>query len=160
LVWNEEVRVPLILKLPGAARAERRDGLASLVDVLPTIAAVAGVTLPARLDGIDLLREERQSIFLQRSAGEKRQDKQYALLTREWKYVESIAAAEPDALYSLADDPNERSNVIERFAERATKMKADLAAAIDAVSAGAAAVEPQPASPALRERLRQLGYDE
>jgi hypothetical protein len=39
-------------------------------------------------------------------------------------------------------------------------MKADLAAAIDAASAGAAAVEPQPASPALRERLRQLGYDE
>jgi arylsulfatase A-like enzyme len=159
LLWNEEVRVPLILKLPGAPRAERRGDLASLVDVLPTIAGAVGVALPAKLDGIDLLRDERQSILVQRSAGENRRDKQYGLMTGEWKYVESISAGEPDALYSLAEDPNERHNVIERFAERAAKMKADLAAMIDEASDGPTGAA-QPASPALRERLRQLGYDE
>jgi arylsulfatase A-like enzyme len=159
LVWNEEVRVPLLLRLPRARRVERRAGLASLVDVLPTIAAAVGIALPVRLDGIDLLDEERASVLLQRTAGSGRRDKQYALLTREWKYVESIAAQEPDALYHIGRDPHETRNVIERFADRAARMQEELLAAVAAAGAGAEnGVEP--VSPAQRERLRQLGYEE
>jgi arylsulfatase A-like enzyme len=161
LVWNEEVRVPLLLRLPRARRVERRAGLASLVDVLPTIAAAVGIALPVRLDGIDLLVEERASVLLQRTAGSGRRDKQYALLTREWKYVESIAAQEPDALYHIGRDPHETRNVIERFADRAARMQEELLAAVAAAGAGAGAENGvEPVSPAQRERLRQLGYEE
>ena len=160
LVWNEEIHVPLIVKLPGQGRAERRADLASLVDVLPTIAAATGVTLRGRLDGIDLLSRERNSVLVQRKPQKDRAGEQYALVTREWKYVESVAAVEPDALYHVADDPHERHDVIEQFGERAERMRHELLAAVGQAAAGRAPGEPEPVSPALRERLRQLGYEE
>jgi hypothetical protein len=50
--------------------------------------------------------------------------------------------------------------VIQEFAERADRMRRDLLAVVDAAAAGKAPGEPEPVSPALRERLRQLGYGE
>ena len=160
LVWNEQNHVPLIVKLPGGRRTERTRALASSVDVLPTIAAAAGVTLAARNDGIDLLGQKRESVLLQRLAKAGRKDRQYALLTLEWKYVHASEGDAPDVLYDLADDPYETRNVIERFPDRAAQMKQEMLALVDAASAAAPSGEPEPVSPALRERLRQLGYDE
>jgi arylsulfatase A-like enzyme len=159
-VWNSEVHVPLIVRLPGGRRIERRADVASLVDVLPTIAAQTGVVLADRFDGIDLLTEQRRSTLVQRLPGKERKILQYALVTQEWKYVGSPTAGEDEALFHLAEDPHERRNVIERLPDRAAQMRSEMLAVIDHAAAGKAAVAPQPASPALRERLRQLGYEE
>jgi arylsulfatase A-like enzyme len=158
LIWNEQNHVPLIIKLPGGRRAGRVRSLASSVDVLPTVAAAAGVPLPARLDGVDLLREERESVLVQRTAGRGRQDKQYSLMTLDWKYVYAVQPGEPEALYHLAEDPYEKRNVVEQFPDRAAEMKQQMLALIATASAGAPPDPPGPASPALLERLRQLGY--
>jgi hypothetical protein len=89
-----------------------------------------------------------------------RKDKQYALVTREWKYVESVVEVERDALYHLAEDPNETRNVIGEHADRAARMREDLLAMVAGAGAAAPSGKPEPVSPALRERLRQLGYEE
>ena len=53
-VGPELVRVPLMMRVPGMAAA-RRDALASLLDVFPTLAALAGADVPPSLRGRDLL---------------------------------------------------------------------------------------------------------
>ena len=50
LLYREDLRVPLILKLPGALRRGKRVAEpVALADVLPTIAAFAGAVAPAVL---------------------------------------------------------------------------------------------------------------
>ena len=47
-------RVPLIAHWPGRIPAGVRDGFFSLADVLPTLSSVAGISLDAPVDGMDL----------------------------------------------------------------------------------------------------------
>jgi hypothetical protein len=51
--------VPLFIKLPGMERTGIDDYRAETTDVLPTIAAVLGVRVPWRVDGVSLLDENR-----------------------------------------------------------------------------------------------------
>lgn len=53
-LYEEVVRVPLIVYAPHAVRAGRRPGRVSLLDVLPTLASLLGIQGPDRLDGEDL----------------------------------------------------------------------------------------------------------
>ncbi len=46
--------VPLLIKRPRQRSGETRDDLAQTVDILPTLAEVAGLELPAQLDGLPL----------------------------------------------------------------------------------------------------------
>ncbi len=56
LLYREAIQVPLIVKLPKSARAGERDRrTAGLIDVLPTLAAAAGLPAPVELGGHDLL---------------------------------------------------------------------------------------------------------
>lgn len=49
------VRVPLILRLPGAAAGLRSDALVQLTDIAPTLLDLCGVGRPSRLEGRSLL---------------------------------------------------------------------------------------------------------
>lgn len=65
-LFEGAVRVPLMVALPGRHRAgERVAGQASLIDVAPTLLELAGLPLPERLSGRDLVRLDREP-----SAGE------------------------------------------------------------------------------------------
>jgi arylsulfatase A-like enzyme/Flp pilus assembly protein TadD len=55
LVFDSTMHVPLIVKLPGEKSGRRVDGLASLVDVAPTILAALGVAIPRDVQGQSLL---------------------------------------------------------------------------------------------------------
>ena len=89
---------------PGRLAGGRKlDALAGVVDVLPTVAAAAGVRpgSAAPLDGIDLLPVLADT----RPAPERAlYPDRAALVTQRWKLVGS-------ELYDLANDPGERKNV-------------------------------------------------
>ena len=53
-LYEQLVRVPLIVRWPGANPGVRTDALYSHVDLAPTFLAAAGVTPSERLDGLDL----------------------------------------------------------------------------------------------------------
>ncbi|HXT01275.1 MAG TPA: sulfatase, partial [Elusimicrobiota bacterium] len=54
--YEDEIRVPLAIRLPGGRLAgSRRSADASLVDVMPTVLAALGVPPPGGLQGADLL---------------------------------------------------------------------------------------------------------
>jgi arylsulfatase A-like enzyme len=55
-LYEEGLRVPLIMRWPEHLPAGKRvDGLVTLVDVFPTLAELAGVPVPAQLDGRSLV---------------------------------------------------------------------------------------------------------
>ena len=54
-MWEEQLRVPLIVKLPGAARTGAVREPVELVDVLPTVFRQVGTAVPAGVQGRDLL---------------------------------------------------------------------------------------------------------
>lgn len=53
--YEPSVRVPLIVALPGRFAPGRRQELTTLLDLFPTLAALAGAPTPAGLPGADLL---------------------------------------------------------------------------------------------------------
>jgi hypothetical protein len=60
LLSDALVRVPLLVRVPGRAPAVRHDAV-SLIDVFPTVAALAGVPTPARARGRDLFAPDLRS---------------------------------------------------------------------------------------------------
>lgn len=161
IVWNEQLRVPLILK-PARSRpisAGRRTDLASLVDLLPTIASATGLPLPeVRRDGIDLLSAQREAALSQREIRVQAwAAKLYTLTTAEWKYFDD--ANGEDKLFHLSADPHEKADVLERHPEIGRRMEGEIAALVGGKETPMLRLrEDLPA--AAREQLRQLGYIE
>src|SRR5262249_56535894 len=55
-LYDASLRVPLVMRWPGHLPAGQRvDGLVRLVDVYPTVAELAGLGVPAVLDGRSLV---------------------------------------------------------------------------------------------------------
>ena len=115
---EELVRVPLLIKLPGEPGAGRRaQSAVSLVDVVPTLHALAGVTASGVLDGDDLARvmapdpdePTARRIFLELDLlhdGE--WNRARAVREGPLKLIE-VERPEPQVLlFDLADDPGEQ----------------------------------------------------
>ena len=52
--WDGGCRVPFIARWPGIIPSGRRDSFISLMDVLPTLASMAGIPIQHSVDGMDL----------------------------------------------------------------------------------------------------------
>ncbi|MCP5412289.1 MAG: sulfatase-like hydrolase/transferase [Alphaproteobacteria bacterium] len=120
-------RVPFIAWLPGVVRAgARTGGLASGIDIFPTLCGLAGAPLPqAGIDGVDMLPmlasgapSRRKEIFL--FMGEDL----VGIRTARWKFLENRSYSpntpSPDRygykeLYDLQADQSESYNVASRY---------------------------------------------
>jgi arylsulfatase len=161
--WNEQLHVPLILKLPESAeqQAHRRDVLAALVDVLPTLANALDLPFTAeereQFAGVDLMRNNaRQAVFAQ-SVASGVVAGTYCLIGNEWKYVFRDRGG--DELYDLVNDPGETRNVLEQRPVVATKMKSLLLEQIRHDEETRRAAETLgPLSDQVIEALEELGY--
>lgn len=52
--YQEVMRIPWIMRGPGLPPGKRVSGMVSLVDMVPTLSAIVGLSCPAGLDGIDV----------------------------------------------------------------------------------------------------------
>lgn len=139
--YEENLRVPLLMKLPAPGPSGLRDGLARHVDLLPTVLDVVG--LPGRTyrgPGTSLLaRLDRTSDeFVSFSEADARCASRQAVVTRRYKYIytpqdplqqllsstrlfyDSLCERQPackrvpvEELYDLENDPLERQNLLE-----------------------------------------------
>lgn len=171
-IYNSTIRVPLLVKPTGATRAADVKTAVSLVDVAPTLLHLAGLQVPAGMQGTDLA----SSII---SGEEPRAHPVYsetmypllhlgwnplrALISQtagrqsEWDGVKYIQAPHPE-LYNLRLDPGELRNTY-------PSLQAEGAAERDQLVAFVAAHAPaKPASARTRvsaetaELFRSLGY--
>ena len=156
LVYQETMRVPLLLRLPGKIPAGKSDRLAKLSQVAPTILDALGWKDPA-FGGASLLARETPSG--EESYGETlypffayRWSPLASLTTKRWKY---ILSPEPE-LYDLANDPREKQNLAASDPRRADDMRLRLdqiRAQLKPAGAEKIALDPQALA-----QLRSLGY--
>jgi len=159
LLYDSTLRVPLLVAGPGV-QPQTRDEPVSLVDVGPTILAIAGVASPDVMKGRNLL----ESNGGRRGTGSEPEtyaETEYprvagwsplqALTDGRWK---TIRAGSQTELYDLKNDTGEQNNLASSQQSTATAM----ATRIDAIHASGASRPSQAISTEAQERLRALGY--
>jgi len=166
-LYDESLRIPFLLKLPGAANrpGSRLSAIAQHVDVMPTLFAIAGLRLPVEVDGRSLLpaiREEEVSVAPVYAQTFRRPDGRQLVagLHWPWKLIRERRAAEWTGhmeLYGLEDDPEEREDLADELPQRRRFLASDLEEHVEAnrgrVSPGRVEIEGD-----LQEQLKALGY--
>ena len=112
--FEGSARVPLMIAAPGLTPA-RIDTPVSTLDVTPTLAALAGISLEEVLpwtDGTSLIpvaRGDGRAPVAMEYAAEGSITPLVCLRDGPWKY--QACAADPELLFNLDHDPNERTNI-------------------------------------------------
>jgi hypothetical protein len=167
-LYQELIRVPLIVKFPsGAAAGDRIQEPVSLVDIAPTILGVAGLQVPAGFRGVDLrtllgqgARSPERTIF---AGGLMEADQMLTAIRGDRKLVspDSLLSRKTAVAFELAEDPNERlpiplEDAHESFRALFDELHAEATVASPPELKGAE-VE---LNPAQRRQLQELGYVE
>jgi arylsulfatase A-like enzyme len=164
-LYDEQIHVPLLVRWPGEVPAGRRIATpVGLLDVAPTVLALAGIESPAPRDGRSLAAAIRGDAALSplplfgirrlvdESTGWGR-GVRLSVRTDRWKYIFSSEA--PHELFDLEADPGEQQNVVGTQLERATELR-------DVLEKHVAELprthEAAPFSEDTRRALRALGY--
>jgi len=126
IMYEESIRAPLIVRdprLPSALRGTRRDQMVLNIDFAPTMLALAGVSIPGRMQGRDfgpLLRGEsipwRSEWFYEHTYNTKPPRRPIAksvgVRTQRWKYIRYTEPDPPyEQLFDLRNDPVEQQNL-------------------------------------------------
>jgi arylsulfatase A-like enzyme len=145
-ILEPQVRVPLLVRLPGAVPHRGRRSLrASGIDIAPTLLGLAGLGVPADVHGIDLLAADPgadREVLVEDRDHEGLDDVRLALYSGTWKLVrlgvgESATlhlydlAADPVAVVDVAQDHPERTQELARRLEELRAPWADLDLAIE-----------------------------
>ena len=159
-LYDETIRVPWIMKLPGNAAAGRRiEAPVQHIDLLPTIASLAGLAAPPGMRGRDLAKAalEDRAIEPQGIYSEALYPRYHfgwsellALTDDRYRYIK----APREELYDLQRDPGERTNIIGDRAQAAAALRSGL----ESLVAGRGIDAPSAVSAEDRERLAALGY--
>ena len=184
-VFEELLRVPLIFWAPGRVASGRRHSTqVSLIDVAPTLLELAGLPVPATMQGTSLrpaviegtepplrplFAETRARLRWLTTSVEPQQPPFIAVRKGATKYIANRPAAaegKPTVAYDLATDPGESTPrpvpaeeqaVVDRLVDEYLTVPA-----APQGKSGADAGTPRDTeiSPDIRERLRHLGYVE
>lgn len=115
-LWEEAIRVPLIVSAPGKKRGMKSNHIVELLDLYPTLTKLAGLPPDPRAQGqslIPLLDDpttvlSRKDALIQVRAG-------FGLRSGKWAYMWYPAAKkhkqEGVMLYNMKDDPQQFSNL-------------------------------------------------
>lgn len=171
-IYNATMHVPLIIRLPHAQETPTRTvgDPVSLVDLMPTVLAAAGLDVPSQVQGHSLLPAMNERPGKATGAGVEHRDTLYSetylpRLHFNWSELRAaentkyhfIDAPRPE-LYDLVKDPGETHNLFSEKKAVGEEMRAKLVALIRDYSAGKEMAEKTGLDPALMERLKSLGY--
>jgi len=110
-MYEENIRIPLVIAAPGAFGRGERDDLVTQADLAPTLTALGGLQWPRAVTGRDLSRKapERDAVFLEYYAKQKWINPIRTIRTRKWKL--NWYDRGNKELYDLANDPHETRNL-------------------------------------------------
>lgn len=130
-MWEEDIRVPMLivdLRIPADKAAHQVDAIALNVDMAPTILSLAGVPVPAGMQGSNLSpfvagqtpADWRKDFFYEHHTLEDQLAPSEGIRTDELKYIrwtvprkeKKGSEARAEELYDLTKDPYEQHNLI------------------------------------------------
>ena len=162
-IYQSAIRVPLIFKLPWSQESQRISRLVGIVDIVPTICSMLGITVPQQVQGQDLspyfdgkspASAERQMYCETLEPLALGANSLLGIVNEGFKYIQTTR---PE-LYDLINDPTESNNLVETQQQRARIMKETLAQLLkqclrkDATDSGIA-LDPQTI-----KRIESIGY--
>ncbi len=159
---NETVRIPFFIRLPEALSAANSKEVASLVDVAPTLLAIAGGKAPLSWQGRALIdqrghvspREERY-VLTQLHNGIA--PPLNALIGSNWKLIVHDKTQDKE-LYNLMDDPVERKNLTTLQPEKTRHQSETLQKLVLSLAPAPKTGEKKSLQKDKEEMLRSLGY--
>ncbi len=125
-LYEEQVRIPLILSWPGRVPARRVEGQpVSQIDLLPTILSMLERDVPAHLEGIDLLAQPLppRPLYFESSISGEHTTREHeeiwvrAVLEGSFKFIST------EELYDLGEDPGETRNLVAQQPQLASRMR-------------------------------------
>lgn len=161
-LYEELVRIPLIMYCPQIAKAEGVSRLVRSVDVLPTVLDALGIETGHEFDGSSLIPVIRGDDAVFPDYAYMDAPPFRAVRTEKWKLIRNERTSRIE-LYDLADDPFERNDV----ADSNPSVTSDLLDRLDAVVArlgSASRIDPFSAgegsemSEEITKKLKGLGY--
>ncbi len=155
--YEEISHIPLVIKFPKSKWGGRRvENLAAMIDVMPTVLAVARIEPNPQVQGSSLIQEITQNQPVRQEIT------QYSVLkTEKWTYFRN-----EKRLFDLERDPHEKVNVYDGHPEVVKDLDARLMARVAQDRAARKRFEENRTeassdvelSPAEVERLKSLGY--
>lgn len=149
-IYPELTHTLLAVAGPGIDRGRLSTGLASLVDVAPTILAAVGLVVPPALQGKDLAKERPRSTYTVGEGGE--------VVVRDAARTVLRHGDGSFSAFQRATDPSERAALPEDGSSplaRELVERAEAHRTLASLQAGGASVA---ISPEERDRLASLGY--
>jgi arylsulfatase A-like enzyme len=149
--YENGIRTPILVSWPGRAQPSRSDNFAHAIDLFPTIAAAAGLQVPADLPGINLLdadtRKQRKRVFgvthsiHNITIGNPDDTRQYLWCVEdEWKLIQRFHGKDttkyknvhtwdtaPVRLYNIKADPHEEHDLAAEQPEVVSRLKQEVA---------------------------------
>lgn len=180
ILYEEQIRVPLILRLPEGPRERGRriDYLVRSIDVMPTLLELVGIAPegqppmqgrslvpllddPAAPDPGLVAYADALNILTTLPFGglppDVKDDMHFAVSDGSWTYIHHLLHPENSELYHLDDDPGQLVNVIAERPEETRRMQRILVSHPFRPRAGDAEEGEEPSAEHI-ERLRALGY--
>ncbi|MCK4546255.1 MAG: sulfatase [Candidatus Eisenbacteria sp.] len=158
-LFDELVRVPLVVKLPGQARAgTRREDPAAGADIMPSILSVAGLANPQSVGGIDLFgtvsaHPEDRPVFSERPPF------LYSVREGRWKLIHKKTPwTNYVRLFDVDADPQELTNVANEYPEVRDRLVRMLQPRMATAPASGTSMPSGELNDFQQERLKELGY--
>ena len=112
-VYESVIRVPMAILAPQLGQHSGQIGFTtSHVDIAPTLLSLLGLPVPCTMKGRDLTRDTTPRIAL---LGGRPPKFQIGISDGPWKYI--LQEDSIEMLYHIADDPEERNNLIDAHPE-------------------------------------------
>ncbi len=139
-VYEGGVRTPLLVRLPGQFPAGAKVGaMAGVIDLLPTLAAIADVDVPAdrTIDGRNLLpllkagggASPHERMYHNWSRGKPSSERNWAVCDERYKLANG-------RLYDLQSDPGEKQDIAAAHPDIASRLRQEFLAWFEEVCAG------------------------
>jgi len=133
LLYDNSVRVPLIIYDPRLKKQKDSDAMALNIDVPSTILDLAGIAPPEAWQGKSLMpiakdtkaNFERDTVLIEHIWEFKNIPPSEGVRTKEWKYFRYVNDQTYEELYNLKDDPKEINNLAKdlKYAEKLSSFR-------------------------------------
>lgn len=129
-LYDHSWRVPMVITGPGIPKGKTANTLCQIMDLCPTIAEFAGVSMPKDIDARSLRPAlQNQSAVIRESVIAPYREVQRAIRTDRWKLIlYNVNGKRTTQLFDLRSDPLELTNLADKaeHASRIAELKASL----------------------------------